>query len=130
MQLHSTVSSGRYTALQKGIPPGVRFLGGFAKSGQLANAQRNWEHIRKLEKNMQTLKALSSLITQKTLNMPEPPENAGHGKEMMGTIKTQQNYENQYNIQKQRKATIKTSQSSTKHKVMNIQPKLQKQRNR
>ena len=48
MKLHSNVSSGKYTALQKGIHPGVRILNGFCRSGKTANTQSNCEASRKL----------------------------------------------------------------------------------
>ena len=49
MKLHSNVSSGKYTALQNGIPPGERILNGFCRSGETANTCSNCEAPRKLK---------------------------------------------------------------------------------
>ena len=45
--------------------------------------------------SLQILETLSGLIPQKTLNKPEQVENAQHKKEMLETLKTQDNYKNQ-----------------------------------
>jgi hypothetical protein len=106
VKLHSNVSSGRYTALQKGIPPRVRILNGFCRSGKLRIPKAIAKPQESLE-SLQILETLSSLIAQKTLNKPEQPENAEHKKEMLETLKTQHNYNNQRTRKKQRNSIIR-----------------------
>ena len=57
--------------------------------------------------SLQILETLSSLIAQKTLNKPEQLENAEHKKEMLETLKTQHNYNNQRTPKKQRNSIIR-----------------------
>ncbi len=53
--------------------------------------------------SLQILETLISLIAQKTLNKPEQLENAQHKKEMLETLKTQDNYKKQRTLKKQKK---------------------------
>ena len=101
VKLHPNVSSGRYTALQKGIPPGVRILNWFCDLEKLRIPKAIAKAPESLE-SLQMLETLSSLIAQKTLNKPKQLENAQHQVEMLETLKTQDNYKKQRTPKKQR----------------------------
>ena len=106
VKLHSNVSSGRCTALQKGIPPGVQILNGFCRSGKTVNTQSNYEAPRKL-RILASFGNPEQLDSSETVEQTEQLENAQHKKEMLETLKTQHNYKKQRTPKTQRNYIIR-----------------------